>query len=154
MDIKTYLNKAAQYCARYETCIFDLRQKLFKWKVPQEFHDQIIDYLLKNEFINEKRYAHSFVHDKFFLNGWGKRKIIYLLEQKHIPHQFISKALEQIDDQSYKDTLKKILLRKKTTIKSNDTLSLRQKLITFATGRGYEPEIVYLVVDELLKSES
>ncbi len=153
MDIKTYLNKAARYCARYETCAFDLQKKLYQWKVPEQFHDQIIEYLINNKFIDHERYTQSFVHDKFLLNNWGKRKIAHQLRQKHIPEDLITKALEQIDEHQYRQVLKKILLRKKETIKAGDTLSIKQKLITFAAGRGFEPEIIYPVVDELLNDE-
>ncbi len=152
MDIKPYLNKAARYCARYETCTHDLRQKLYKWQVPEQFHTQIIDYLTDQGFIDDQRYAQSFVHDKFYLNGWGKRKIEYHLRQKNIPSDIISLALEEIDIEEYKNTLRKLLIRKKDTIKTTDPFALKQKLITFAANRGFEPDIIYTIVDELLKS--
>jgi len=153
MDIKPFLDKAARFCARYETCIFDLRNKLHKWHVPEELHDQIIEYLVENKFIDERRYAQSFVHDKFYLNHWGKRRIYYALIQKQIPEKAINLALEQIDTQDYISTLKNLLTKKAQTIKTDDSLILKQKLINYAVGRGYEPEVIYAIVNELLNRD-
>ncbi len=92
MDIKPYLNKAAAYCARYETCVSDLKKKLYKWKIPEQLHEQIIEYLIENGFIDQRRYARSFAHDRFYLNGWGRRKIYFQLRQKDIDEQDIFQA--------------------------------------------------------------
>ncbi|MEA3505179.1 MAG: RecX family transcriptional regulator, partial [Bacteroidota bacterium] len=67
--------KAAYYCAQQEHCIFDVRKKLFQWGVETSYHDEIIEYLLEDNFINETRYANSFCIGKFHQNKWGRKKI-------------------------------------------------------------------------------
>ena len=71
-----------RYCSKAEHCIDDVRQKLWTWKVPTEEHDDIINTLIDNNFINEQRYAEAFVKDKFRFNHWGRIKISLMLRAK------------------------------------------------------------------------
>ena len=153
MEIKKFLNKAAKYCARYETCIWDMKIKLKKWQIPEHFHNQIIDYLVKNKFIDEKRYVQSFVHDKFYINHWGKRKIYHYLKQKNLDDNYIILSLEQIDQGDYINTLKKIIINKKKQLSKEKTQIIKQKLLNFAINRGFEPELVHSIVDKIIKSD-
>jgi len=68
-------HKAASYCSISEHCISDVEEKLMAWKVPQLQRKKLIDKLVEEDFINEKRYALAFVRDKFRFNKWGKIKI-------------------------------------------------------------------------------
>ncbi len=146
------LKKAAAYCAKHETCTFDLKRKLLQWKIPEQFHEKIIHYLTENQFIDNLRYTHSFVNDKFFINHWGRIKIRYALHQKNIDDNIIDRVFDEIiTEEKYLDTLRDILHKKLKTLKENDRNRLKTKLINFALQRGFEKDLAFQISDELLK---
>ncbi len=146
------LKKAAAYCARHETCTFDIKRKLWQWKIPEQFHEKIVLYLTENKFIDNYRYTRSFVNDKFLLNHWGRIKIRYALHQKDIDDTIIDQAINEIiTPEIYLDTLREILTKKLKTLKEDDKNKLKTKLINFALQRGFEKDLAFQITDELLK---
>jgi len=101
ISIKEALSKAQNLCSGQEKCIFDIRKKLFDWKLPNTDHDTVMNLLLTDKFIDEQRYALFFAKDKFNFNKWGKIKIEYTLKQKNIPYEYIKHALDEIPEMEY-----------------------------------------------------
>jgi regulatory protein len=95
-------NKAAVYCSRSEHCVSEVCEKLRQWGVSDVDMQQSIVHQLKEElYIDERRFCHAFVHDKFHFNHWGRQKIAMYLCQKRLPSAFIEEALQEIaDDES------------------------------------------------------
>lgn len=108
-----YRNKAARYCAAAEHCESEVREKLRQWGAEAKISDEIIDYLIDNNFINEERYACAFAHDKLRYNGWGKIKIRYMLTGKRISSHAIETALAAIDESEYEAVRSKVAGKKK-----------------------------------------
>ncbi len=88
-------------CSRREFCCDDIRNKLSLWGVDDDDGEKIIGILIKENFINESRYAAAFVRDKFKYNKWGKIKIESHLRVKKLPPDIISSALNSIDNEQY-----------------------------------------------------
>ena len=65
---KSALDKAMAHCSRREFCCDDIRSKLSLWGVENNDAGKIIGTLIRENFINESRYAEAFVRDKFKYN--------------------------------------------------------------------------------------
>ncbi len=141
------LSKAMYLCSKAEKCKADIRKKLYDWKVNPIEHDKIISELEKQQFIDEERFANFYVRDKFKFNNWGKIKIKVMLFQKQIPEKFINDAIVQISDKEYIKTLKIILKNKERLIKETDVYKKKNKLLKFAIGRGFEPNLILQIID-------
>ncbi len=144
------LAKAQAICAKAEKCKAEIRQKLYDWKVNPKYHEEIIESLVKDRFIDEERYVNFFVRDKFKLNKWGKVKIEFALRNKQISHDIIQQHLEQIDVNEYNQTCKDLIIKKIKTTKEDDTRKLKEKILRFAHGRGYEASLVISIVDKMV----
>ena len=96
--LEELLHKAASYCSISEHCIYEVDLKLNAWCVTRDDRKSIINRLIAEDFINEKRFCAYFVKDKFRFNKWGKLKIAYALEQKRLDNDLINNALNSIDD--------------------------------------------------------
>lgn len=149
-DLKFFLSKAANYCSKKETSIFELKRKLFAWKVDDNLYDSIIDYLLENNFIDEQRYASAYVNDKFKFNHWGRIKIRFMLESMNIESSFITSALSQIDKNEYRSVAEIEIQKKLNSLKIVDEFDLRQKLYKNLTGKGFEIELIKSISDECI----
>lgn len=144
------VQKAAAYCSLAEKCPYDLREKLRQWKVASEATEKIIAYLIKEKFIDERRYCEAFTKDKFRFLQWGRQKIAYALQAKHLPADAIRQALQTIDEETYTDCLQKLLQQKLKTIHYTDEYDKKAKLTRFAQSRGFELKEIYEVM-KLLK---
>lgn len=131
--------KAEAYCAAAEHCISEMRSKLQQWEATDEECEDVIAHLLEANYIDEQRYCHAFVHDKVLYQGWGRMKIRAHLYAKHLPSEFITQALKDIDETEYQKTLERVISSKKRTLKSTDNIA-REKLLRFCMQRGFTYE--------------
>lgn len=143
------LNKAAIYASRCEHCEGEVREKLSNWGATQEEIDEIITYLIEERYIDNQRYANSYVKDKFRFNHWGKYKISVMLRSKQIDNSLIENALEQIDDEEYTEKLQNILRDKLRSLKYSSEYEKKGKLFKFAQSRGFESSAISKVIDLL-----
>lgn len=145
---KTALSKAMAQCSRREYCCEDIRNKLDSWGVGISDSERIIGTLLKENFINESRFASAFVKDKFRYNKWGKIKISMHLRAKKIPSDIIKTALDEIDYDVYSNTIKSIIVSHRKTVKAKNQYDLRAKLLRHVLSKGFESSIVYEILNE------
>ena len=143
------LDKMAKYCAYQERCVKDVRDKLKTCDIPQEDRDKILDYLLDNRFVNDERFAKSFVRGKINQSGWGLNKIRFHLVQKGIAKEIIDEALEQTDDEVYRQRLIDILKVKAKSIKAETEFGKKRKLAAYVMQKGFEASLVWEVLKDL-----
>lgn len=143
------LSKALGYCAFQERCISEMAGKLREWKVGQKRAEKIIEQLIREDYLNEERFARSFAGGKFRINHWGKTKIIYELEKRQVPDLIIQIGLEEIGDEEYTETLIEILQRKDRELREPDVFKRKQKLIAFGIQKGYHYGLIKQVVGNL-----
>lgn len=145
------LEKARRYCLRGEKCLADVRTKLFQWKIPPEYHEEILDSLIVDKFVDEQRYTESFVNDKAYITKWGKIKIRFALSSKNISEQIVEGAIEDIEMDRYIDILKSVLKSKMRTLNITDLndQTMKQKVFAYLSQRGYEADIISQCMDEI-----
>lgn len=135
-----YLHRMAAYCSSAERCEQEVRKKIKD--LPTVAQTRIIQRLRQEGFINDERYCLSFVKDKFRFNRWGKIKISYELRGKGLPTSCIEEALQTIDEEDYRDTLRMILSNKQRSAKDDDPQKVYAKLFRFAASRGFESQLI------------
>ncbi|MDO4779590.1 MAG: regulatory protein RecX [Bacteroides sp.] len=135
---QTAKTRLAAFCATRERCKQEVEKKLQGWELSQETAKRIVQWLEKENFLDEQRYCKAYVNDKYKIAKWGKRKIEYNLRNKGINPAMISEHLAKVDTDSYNEKLSYLLEQKKKTVKAKNEYDLRQKLIRFAAGRGYD----------------
>ena len=129
--------RMASACSRKEYCVFEIRQKLMRLKFTDETIAEIIGKLQKAKYIDETRFARSFINDKIRFNKWGKSKIETALHHKKIPSEIISEAFSEFSDTFINESLQPMLEKKWKTIKGKTEYERSTKLIRFALGRGF-----------------
>jgi len=146
---KTALNKAMAMCSRREFCIEDIRNKLQLWGVGKNDTEKIIGILIKENFINESRYAIAFVKDKFNYNKWGKVKIAVHLRVKKLPPDIVSSALDSIDNELYTKVLKELIANHRRAVKAKNQYDLKAKLLRYGLSKGFESSLLYDILNDL-----
>ena len=146
------LAKLQKYCAYRDRCISEAQNKLSLLGFKGKEADAIIAELLRDNFLNEERFACSFCRGKFYMKGWGKHKIRNELYKKRVDRQLIEKGMKEIQHKDYRDRLAIILRKKRPTISSQDWYEVKVKLARHALSKGYEIELIYHIMEELRKT--
>jgi regulatory protein len=149
MENSLILQKIYSYCNYQERCIREVEQKLKTLTVQKKMIPSIINHLQKEGYVDEERYAKAFAGGKFRLNKWGKQKIEFELKIRGIPELMIQEGMNSIDHKDYLQTLKNMMIRKYDEIKSEEDENIREKIINFAYGKGYEMEYILSLIKEL-----
>lgn len=142
-------NKAEAYCSSVERCVSEVEAKLEQWGADHEIKDRVIEHLIKEKYIDQRRYCAAFVRDKYRFNQWGRMKIVQALRLRKIPSDVISLGLEEIDESEYLSILSGLVEQKKRSIKANTDYERNGKLIRFAIGRGFEMEEILRCVKQI-----
>jgi regulatory protein len=135
-------SKMEYYCAYQERCQQEVRNKLYELGGYTSDIEQTIAYLIENNFLNEERFAKAYAGGKFRIKHWGKIKIINELKSRYISSYCIKIALQQIDEDDYLDTLKKIIIKKNPNYLHCSPMQ-KQSIAKFAIGKGFEGNLVW-----------
>jgi len=146
---KSALDKAMAHCSRREFCCDDIRSKLSLWGVENNDAGKIIGTLIRENFINESRYAEAFVRDKFKYNKWGKAKIAAHLNSKKLPSDIIKTALDSIDNEQYIKLLRGLIEGHRKTVKAKNQYDLKAKLLRYGLSKGFESSLLYDMLNEM-----
>ena len=146
---QTALSRATTLCSQREYCIEEIRSKLLQWGASDTDCESIINTLVKENFINERRYAGAFVRDKFKYNKWGRIKIAALLRIKKIPPEIINSALNEIDNDSYYNTLREMIMSHRTKVKAKNQYDLKGKLLRYGLSKGFESNLLYDILNDI-----
>ena len=139
-------------CSRAEYSSGEIRERLIRKGILPLEADKIVDYLIKNRFIDDERFARAFVREKNEYARWGKRKVAQALRLKRIDRCTIDDALAEIDSERYMAGLTALLAAKIRSL-GLDPASLdyatRIKLLRFAAARGFEPAVASAALSKL-----
>ena len=140
------LKKLQRYCAYQDRCHKEVRTKLLDLGVYGHDLEEVIVALIEDNFLNEERYAKSFVRGKLRMKHWGKNKILRELKMKNISAYCIKKGMEEIEEEEYHQILENLVEKKDRLTKEPDKFKKRKKLADYAIRRGFEPALVWNMV--------
>jgi len=141
--------KLKRYCAYQDRCHSEVRTKLLSLKIYGDDLEEVITELIKQDYLNEERFARSFTRGKFRLKKWGRNKIKQHLYAKRISAYCIKKGMEEIEEEEYLDTLRDLMHKKIEQRPELAKLIRKDKTIKYAVSRGYESGLIFKVVKEL-----
>ena len=143
------LAKLQKYCAYQDRCHQEVRTKLITLGIYGDDLEEIIVELIADNFLNEERFARSYARGKFRMRRWGRVRILNELKFRKITDYCIRKAMTEIEEEDYLETLIEVLEKKKLQIKEKDTFKANNKIAKYAISRGFETGLVWDTVKNL-----
>ena len=134
-------------CSTAEHCSHEMIEKMQRWQLANDAQARIIEYLVKEKYIDDERYARFFAKDKIRYNKWGRRKVEQAMWLKHIDGDIQRDVLDDIDDEEYLAVLRPLLKTKRKSVKASSDYEMNMKLIRFAMGRGFTMDIIRQCLD-------
>ncbi|QDK83254.1 RecX family transcriptional regulator [Spirosoma sp. KCTC 42546] len=144
--LKDALRKAAMFCAYQERTQQEVRERLKDWGVLGDDAEEVIAELIQQNYLNEERFAKSFAGGKFRVKGWGRRKIKQHLQQRGISGYNLDQAMKEIAPDDYQATLQELLTKKRQSLRDENPLVIKQKLVRYALSKGYETDLIFTVL--------
>nr|WP_294859597.1 regulatory protein RecX [uncultured Fluviicola sp.] len=127
-----------------------MKNKLFSWGISSDQVDQLLAYLIENKFLDEGRFAESYVSGKLRIKHWGRIKIKQGLRIKQIPENIIQLAFKTIDPDEYFSILQKEIKKKEKDLSmEKDPWKKKAKVLRYAQSKGFENDLIYEALDSL-----
>ena len=123
--------------------------KLKGYGLREEWCSAICVKMVEEGYLNEERFADSYVRGKLRQNAWGIYKIRAGLREKGISDRLANQVLNELGEAAFDDVLRKLLQKKELTIKGEDQWIKREKLRKYALGKGYEPSRIRQILEEI-----
>lgn len=142
--------KLMQYCAYRDRSQKEVEEKLKEMRMIPMACEEIIIKLMQEDFLNEERFARSFVRGKFRIKKWGRNKIKQELKLREISAPLIKLAFNEINEIEYQKTLEELAEKKLRLLKEPNAFKKKKKLADHLIQKGYEPPLVFECVNELL----
>jgi regulatory protein len=137
-------NKLERFCAYEDRCVFQIRKKLLTSLLPEAEKEMLITTLINDRFLDDFRFACSYVSGKSRIKKWGAHKIYRGLKSYQIKPDQISLAMKEIALDDYMNTLKELIERKKVLLSdTQDPYKKKVKIIRYLTGKGYSLTDIY-----------
>ena len=109
---------------------------------------------MEEKFIDNKRFARAYCHDKFRYNHWGRMKIRQMLRHLRLTDEEIAEGMSTIPDDGYAEKLNDVLRAKDRTLKDTDNYLRKGKLVRHLLSKGFETELAVDAVDTYLSQNS
>ena len=146
--VKEATLKLMQFCAYRDRSQKEVEEKLKELRMIPMACEEIIIKLMQEDFLNEERFARSFVRGKFRIKKWGRNKIKQELKLREISSPIIKLAFTEIEEEEYKQTLKELAEKKFRLIKEPNAFKKRKKLSDYLLQKGFERDIIISMINE------
>ena len=146
---KEVRQKLEHYCAYQDRCHQEVYQKMFSFSLTAHEKEELMVYLIDNNFLNEERFAQSFTRGKHNYKNWGKIRIVNELRARNISSTIIKIALKEINDSLYLETFEELSEKHWNTINESNLMKKRKKFCDFFMRKGWENSLIYEKVREL-----
>ena len=141
-------------CARSEKSSGDALRLMRTWEVPEGARQSVLQKLIDQRFIDDRRYAEAYTREKSSLAGWGKRKIALQLKQKGVSRDIVDEVLASLNTDEQSERLADKLRRKMRSTKASNQYELRGKLLRYALSLGYDYDMATSAIDGIISDES
>ena len=113
-----------------------------------EAKEEILLYLMRENYLSEERFTRSYIRGKFYMKSWGRNKIRNHLKFKGVPEKLINSCFEEIDDDDYHKTLTKLYHNYHSKLKGLQPYQKNSKTIKFLLSKGFEYEAITQVMKD------
>jgi regulatory protein len=152
--VKEIQSKLENYCVYQDRCHKEVEQKMWEYQLIPEAKELILLSLMKDDFLNEERFSKSYARGKFRIKSWGKPRIVRELKFRDISAYNIKTALKEIDEQEYIATIYRITENRNDVISESNHYKRKKKLVDFLMRKGFESNLIFKVVDEVIGTSS
>ena len=142
-------NKALNILSKADQSERKIREKL-STDFEEETIDNVIEFLLKNKFIDDDLLAQKIVNTNVNLNKYGKNKIKQNLYNKGLSKESINEVILEIDVDKEFENAMYLAKKRYERVKNEDKNKIHQKISQHLAYKGFDYDIIKRVLNKLL----
>lgn len=142
-------NKALNILSKADQSEKNIREKLSS-EFEEDTIDIVIEFLLKNKFIDDDLLAQKIVNTNVNLNKCGRNKIKQNLYNKGIAIESINEAISEIDKDVEFENAMYLAKKRYERVKNEDKRKIYQKISQHLAYKGFDYDIIKRVLNKLL----
>lgn len=131
----------------------ELREYLLKKNFDINVIDNVLDRLVNEGYLDEKKYIDAYVNDKVNLTTWGPYKIKKNLEMLELDENLIEDKISSISDNVWKNKLEKIVNRKIKSMNNKSLSMIKNKLRLDMFNLGYDNSLIEEVLNNIYSND-
>lgn len=131
----------------------ELILKLKQKKFSKEAIDYSMSFVDEYKFIDEEDIAEKLVEGSYKRKKYSKRMIASQLRQKGIDSEIIQNSISDIDDDEEFENAMHFAQKKYKSISNKDKETIKRKIGSALTYRGFNYSIIKRVIEEILESD-
>ena len=135
----TAVEKIRRFCEYQDRCEAEVRRKMAQWLVPAGERDSLMEQLKEERFVDDERFAESFMRGKMNQKRWGRVKIRIELQQHGISASVISKVMSEMDETRYGENLRYLVEKWRRENPDGE----RAKMVRHLMGKGYTADEIF-----------
>ena len=128
---------------------YDLKKILTEKEYDNNTVNDVIKLLEKQGYLNDDKYAYSFINDKMITTNWGPYKIKSELVKHKIDEKIIDNNLEVFNSDEELSRIEKIADKMLKSNKNSGGVVLKNKIKNNIINMGYDINLVNDVVDKM-----
>ncbi len=137
------LAKALGAIGRKERTVAEMRAWLTEREIEADEIDRVVNFLIENEALNDRKFAIEFTSDKREISGWGQTRIRENLRKRGMPEVLIQEALAQDSGESEVDRAARTLEERGADLSDDRG---RNRALGLLSRRGYSAEDAYAAI--------
>lgn len=145
-------NKALNILSKADQSEKKIREKLSA-DFEEETIDKVVEFLKRNNFINDNLLAQKIVNTNLNLNKCGKNRIKQNLYNKGLDSGAISEAISEIDSDAEFENAMYLARKRYERVKNEDKRKIYQKLSQHLAYKGFNYDIIKRVLNKLLNAD-
>ena len=148
-SVQELQKKLQYYCSYQERCHNEVLKKIKSYYPSDDEKNDLIYELIRDDFLNETRFAKSFARGKFKFKNWGRNRITLELKRRKLSNKNIEIGLDEIDEEDYKKKFNELYDLINSKYQNSDKLKRKKKIFDYLKYRGWENEKIFKRLNEL-----
>jgi regulatory protein len=126
--------------------VAEVRQKLLEHDIPEDLAEGVLERLKASGFLNDERFAQTWIENRSEFRPRGRRALVYELRQRGVDAEAIEASLEDLDEASLALQAAHKQARK---LQGLEWPEFRLKLTGFLARRGFNYEDAVAAVSQV-----
>lgn len=143
---------AFTYLAHKPRTETEVRRKLRRKDIGNRVIDEVIERLHELDYLDDEQYARDYAHNRFSNKGYGPIRIERELIDRGIDRHLAEKTVAEFFEEENEMEAAREQARKRwpRVAGEQDIRKQKRKLFGYLQRRGFSPDVIYQVVDELV----
>lgn len=139
---------AVKYISVRLRSIKEIKEYLLKKESNKEIINKVCNKLIKNNYLDDNRFAKAYIKDKLNFTTMGDYKIRKELERLGVDNNIIESNISDIDSGIIESKIRKIIEKDLKKNKKYSGINLKNKIYNHLLSQGYSSSKVINIINE------